>query len=381
MARGKNEVTLTFAGDSDKLEKAFDKVGASAKTMGDDVGRASKDVRDTGASFDRVGEAADNVDTKAMGFRDTMTGVEDTGRGLAELMKGNLFEGFLTLGMGIGDLASGMFNFIIPAMKSFTLSTLSNVRATVTNTASLAANKVAMVASTIATKTMTVAQKALNLAMRMNPIGLVITALFAVGAALVLAYKKSETFRRIVDGAFRAVQRVASFAFNWIKNNWRLLLAIITGPIGLAVLAVSKNFDRIKAFARSAVSGVKSVFRGIGSALTAPFRSAAQGIRNVWNSTLGGRGFDVPGWVPGIGGRSFRIPRLHTGGIVPGAPGSESLALLQAGERVTPAGRSAGRTVIELRSDGSALGDALVEVLRNSIKIMGGDVQIALGSR
>lgn len=49
------------------------------------------------------------------------------------------------------------------------------------------------------------AMKALNLVLRANPIGLVITAIGLLVAGLVIAYKKSETFRRIVDGAFRAV--------------------------------------------------------------------------------------------------------------------------------------------------------------------------------
>ena len=43
---------------------------------------------------------------------------------------------------------------------------------------------------------------ALNIAMRLNPIGLVVTALIALGTALVVAYKRSATFRKIVDGAF-----------------------------------------------------------------------------------------------------------------------------------------------------------------------------------
>jgi hypothetical protein len=44
-----------------------------------------------------------------------------------------------------------------------------------------------------------------NVALRANPIGIVVTALLALGAGLVYAYRHSETFRKIVDGAFRAV--------------------------------------------------------------------------------------------------------------------------------------------------------------------------------
>ena len=45
-----------------------------------------------------------------------------------------------------------------------------------------------------------------NAAMSANPIGLIILALAALGLALVAAYKKSETFRDIVDGALDVVK-------------------------------------------------------------------------------------------------------------------------------------------------------------------------------
>src|SRR3546814_18684591 len=45
----------------------------------------------------------------------------------------------------------------------------------------------------------------LNAAMRANPIGIVVTALTLLAAGLVVAYKKSETFRNIVNGAFDVV--------------------------------------------------------------------------------------------------------------------------------------------------------------------------------
>jgi hypothetical protein len=118
----------------------------------------------------------------------------------------------------------------------------------------------------------------------------------------------------------------------------------------------------------------------LATVISAPFRAAFRLIRSAWNSTVGGKGFSVPDWVPIFGGKTFRIPRMHSGGIVPGAPGQESMAILQAGEEVKARGQvSGGRVVIELRSDGTSLGDALVEVLARSIRVRGGDVQAVLG--
>ena len=47
-----------------------------------------------------------------------------------------------------------------------------------------------------------------------NPIGLIVTAIVGLGIALVVAYKKSETFRKIVDAAFNAIGRAARWLWN-----------------------------------------------------------------------------------------------------------------------------------------------------------------------
>jgi len=351
---GGNQVTLTFAGDSTELTKAFDKVGAASKSMADDVGKSSKDIGQSSADgFDKAGEAADNVDTKAMGFRDTMTGVQDTGLGLSKIMKGELFDGFLTLGMGVGDLASGMFNFVIPAMKASSVSFVKNAASTTTSTVASVAHKVANVATAAATWALTAAQKALNVVLKANPIGLVITAIGLLVAGFIVAYNKSETFRKIVDGAmdgvktaFTQVLAKGGDLFDWFKD----LPGKITGAFGT-----------------------------LASAISSPFSTAFAGIKSLWNSTAGGFGFSIPDWVPKIGGNSFTIPSMHTGGVMPGAPGTQGLALLMAGERVSTPGQSGPGTSIEIRSGGSKLDDLLVEVLRGAIRRQGGDVQAVLG--
>lgn len=344
----KNQVTLTFAGDSSDLEKAFGRVGESAQEMSSEVDSASTKIRGAGEGFDVARESADELDTKAMGFRDTMTGVQDSMLGVGEIARGNLFEGFFTLGMGVGDLASGFANFLIPSMKNFTKSAIASATATVRDTAAKGAHKVAAVGSAIATKGMTAAQWALNAAMRANPIGIVITILAALGAAIVIAWKKSETFRNIVKGAMHGIR----VAFGWVLDRGRDLLG----------------------WFRDLPGKIGGFFSGLGDLISRPFVTAFGWVKSMWNSTVGGFGFDIPGW---LGGGSFRIPTMHQGGIVPGSPGSETLALLQAGEKVTPA--SQAPKTVALSSDGSALSDLIVDTLRGVVRAEGGNVQFVLG--
>jgi hypothetical protein len=406
---GKQTVTLTFDGEHEKLERSFDSVGGAAKTMKDDVGSAS---RATGEGFDKVGEKFDATETRAMGFKDTLDGVGGSLQGIGEISKGNTYEGLLLLGQGVADTASGFANALIPAMKA----------------------GVGWLRNT------TVAQRALNLVMRANPIGLIITGLTLLVGGLILAYKKSETFRTIVQGAMRAVQKAFGWIVDGFGNAWRALGGAwgrFTSWLGGWPKSIARwlgiglfPFPYLFGLAWSALSGLwpkftkwiggwpASVGRWLGSALF-PFSSlfgkawtALSGAWSRFTKWVGGwkKAFSFSGMFDGIMGAaksafnwligkwnnlSFSLPSVdthipgvgriggwdlgtpdiayfHTGGIVPGAPGTEVLSMLQAGEKVTPAGRSE-QVVLVLQSDGSRMGDMLIELVRNGIRLRGGD--------
>ena len=92
------------------------------------------------------------------------------------------------------------------------------------------------------TRAYAVAQAALNLVLAANPIGLVVVAIAALVAGLVLAYRRSDTFRKIVDGAFRAVATAAKFmwervlrpTFSFLVRTW---LTVAGGIVRGAALA------------------------------------------------------------------------------------------------------------------------------------------------
>ncbi|HVM13604.1 MAG TPA: hypothetical protein VM287_04660, partial [Egibacteraceae bacterium] len=57
----------------------------------------------------------------------------------------------------------------------------------------------------------------LNAAFWANPIGIVVLALAGLAAALVFAYRHSETFRNIVQGAWQGIQVAVAVAWQWLQ--------------------------------------------------------------------------------------------------------------------------------------------------------------------
>lgn len=74
--------------------------------------------------------------------------------------------------------------------------------------------------------------------------------------------------------------------FNWIKDHWPLLLAIITGPIGIAVLLITKNWDTIKAIVQAAVDFVTGILTGIWDGITAGWNAILTFFSTLWSDKL-----------------------------------------------------------------------------------------------
>lgn len=114
-------------------------------------------------------------------------------------------------------------------------------------------------------------QWALNAAMDANPIGLVVIAIAALVFALIVAYKKSETFRNIVNASFHAVQKVVGAVVGFIKAHWKLLFVALTGPIGLAMLVIAKHWSKIMAGVGNVIGFIRSHWKLLLAILAGPF--------------------------------------------------------------------------------------------------------------
>jgi hypothetical protein len=171
----------------------------------------------------------------------------------------------------------------------------------------------------------------LKLAMAAHPILFWAGVIAGVAAALVAAYNKSETFRDVVTGVFGAVAGVAQAVFGWFSRNWPLLLAILTGPFGLAVLAIARNWDTIKEGVSKAKDWIVSAFKTVADVITAPFRFLVDTIEKVVRLAKEAIGLvdKIPGagLVKGaagavgkvggaVGGLIGKLPGLHQGGAI-----------------------------------------------------------------
>ncbi|MBA5222217.1 phage tail tape measure protein [Streptomyces griseoaurantiacus] len=109
--------------------------------------------------------------------------------------------------------------------------------------------------ASVVTRAWAVAQGLFNAVMAANPIVLVVAALVGLAAALVVAYKKSETFRNIVNGAWASIKAGLSVAWEYIKkvfDRMKNLFLNFTGP-GLLI----KHWDTIKSATKAAFDWVK----------------------------------------------------------------------------------------------------------------------------
>jgi TP901 family phage tail tape measure protein len=154
---------------------------------------------------------------------------------------------------------------------------------------------VAIKAIMIATKAWAAIQAILNLELLANPIGITIVAVAALAAGIAVLYARSETFRKIVSGAFRAVRDAAEDVWNWIKGHWMLLAAILIAPIlpAVAIIAglfmlfrkpVQEAFDAIK---RVIVDGFDSWWAGHGADLEKVWDDAWSAIKDTFNVLFG----------------------------------------------------------------------------------------------
>ncbi|MFE3659093.1 phage tail tape measure protein [Streptomyces sp. NPDC059165] len=136
----------------------------------------------------------------------------------------------------------------------------------------------------------------LNAVMALNPFVLVAIAVLALGTALVVAYKKSETFRAIVQAAWSGIQTAAKWAWNNVLKPVFGAFKTALGAVGTAASWLYKNailpaWNAIKTVVSGVWNkGLKPVFNAIKTAVglvADAFDTARAGIKLAWDKVSG----------------------------------------------------------------------------------------------
>jgi hypothetical protein len=142
-------------------------------------------------------------------------------------------------------------------------------------------------------------QAAFNLVMSLNPIALIVLAIAAFVAAIVIAYKKSETFRNLIDGLWQVMKKLGEFIKNVLVGYFTLWLNIITKVRDVVVDLVNKlKNSPLGTFIGSIVDKVTEG-RAVGGSV-----SAGQAVR------VGELGSEV--FIPSTSGKI--LPHNQSGG-------------------------------------------------------------------
>lgn len=268
-------IRLTEQGAADAAA-GLDKVGSSAASMGDKVESAGRSAEKGAAGLDKTAEGADEVASKGAQAAGAMAG-------LGDLIGGPFGAAMQTGGIGLQAMADSG-DLLNAALENSVVSSLRAKAATVAKT-------VADKASATATRVMTVAQKALNLAQRASPVLLIVTGVLLLVGAVTLAYKRSETFRKIVDkalavaragvskvvGAFKALGPIVGKVAQFIGTVVKTYVGVYVKAFQLSLAVVKAVWGTI----RDTVSNVAQAITGKASAVRDKLTGAWRTIRDV----------------------------------------------------------------------------------------------------
>ena len=270
-----------------------------------------------------------------------------------------------------------------------------------------------------ATKVWTGIQAAFDVVMSANPIMLVVIAIAALVAGVIYAYTHFQTFRDIVKTAMHDITAAVSAVVSWVTGHWPLLLAILTGPIGLATLFIVDHWKQIVSGASSMLNSVVSFFTGLPGKIIGALSSLASMLFNAGvhameslisgiesmigslGSTMGNIASKIAGFIglspakegPLSGGGAPEIRGQHIAADIARGMTSGTAAVASAATRIAgsaagisggaggtaAAGAGGGVMKVQLEFATGGSDQSIVTALGRAIRVRGGNVQTVLG--
>lgn len=276
------QLVIELTADQSDAVKGFDDVTGSARAMAREVAEAGSAAESASRKVGLSADAADELGGKA-GKATGALGALSSG---FELVGAEKYAGALQGAALATDFMSGVGDSLNLVMES---TIVKNIRAR----AAAVAHGVATGALAAKTAVMTGAQAALNLVMSANPVLVVVLGIAALVAILVLAYKRSSTFREILQ----TVGRVGRDA-----------LELITLPMRTVFELVGKVASALKDRFPGAFKVLETVGEKVKTVLLAPFEAVKAIIDKI---------LDLIGKI--------KLPDLKGGGV-PFVPGIRAAA-------------------------------------------------------
>ncbi|MBK8078232.1 MAG: hypothetical protein IPK24_22485 [Kineosporiaceae bacterium] len=135
-----------------------------------------------------------------------------------------------------------------------------------------------------ATVAWTAVQTALNVVMTANPIGLIVLAIAALIAGFVVAYKRSETFRDIVNGVWSSIKNAINAVIEWftttIPRIWESATAMWDG----VVAGAQATWEAIKAAAAATLAAITATWEAIKAAAAAVWTAITSAAQATWTA-------------------------------------------------------------------------------------------------
>lgn len=325
-----------------KVDTALDKTEGKMSELG-------AEADSTGGRMGGLGDKADASEQRIMGLRDAIDGT-------AAIMAGPGEAGISAYLQGWADLASGVANFIAPALGAMRTGLLTTIRTQVAAKIETVKTAGVMVANWIRVgiqSLINAAKVAAAWLIAMGPIALVIAAVVGLVTLIVLNWDK---IKKAIAAAWEAIKRGVQAAWDWIKRVFKAALDAVISFLSKWTIVgiIASKWDEIKEGVSGVVQWIKDTWNGlvdwvgglgsrIGRAVSGmwdgikeAFRSAVNWIISKWNnleiSIGGGRILGVD--IPRITIRTPNIPLFQQGGIFTAANRRMGLALLHHGERV-----------------------------------------------
>jgi hypothetical protein len=153
---------------------------------------------------------------------------------------------------------------------------------------------------------------------------LAVATLLAIGPWILLGAAIA-ALAYIVVTNFDTIKHAIGVAFDWVKQNWPLIMGILLGPIGIATAAIIKNFDTIKQAFVNVWNWIKGTFAAIGDLAAASVRGAVNAVLNFAQRQINtfinllNSAINTINKIPGVNISKLNqiaLPMLAEGGIV-----------------------------------------------------------------